>query len=209
MERHRPSKTLFDFVFSLILILFFAPLMLVIALAVKCFDGGSILFSQERVGIDEKLFSIYKFRSMSEAIEGDTRQVTASGDKRITPIGKILRRTKLDEMLQLFNILKGDMSFVGPRPEVPRYVAHYSEVEKRLLKVKPGLTDWASVQFRNEEEMLAGQSDPESFYLKTILPRKLKLSLDYLERATFWSDLGILWMTIIPSRADVEEKLKA
>ncbi len=122
MERHRPSKTLFDFVFSLILILFFAPLMLVIALAVKCFDGGSILFSQERVGIDEKLFSIYKFRSMSEAIEGDTRQVTASGDKRITPIGKILRRTKLDEMLQLFNILKGDMSFVGPRPEVPRYV---------------------------------------------------------------------------------------
>lgn len=192
-------KSIFDRVAGLLGIIGFAPVLGVLALLVKAGDGGSVLFTQERVGRNGEPFRIFKFRSMTErpvdAAGGP--EVTASGDARITPVGRFLRKTKLDELPQLFNVLRGEMSFVGPRPEVPRYVKYYTEEQREVLAVRPGLTDWATLQFRNEEELLAGREDPETFYIEEVMPEKLRLSREYLERATFCSDLGILWLTFL------------
>ena len=185
----------FDRVASATLLLLFSPVILILALCIKLGDGGSVLFVQERVGRGGNPFQLLKLRSMRARKEGDETEVTAADNDRITPVGKFIRKSKLDELPQLWNILKGEMSFVGPRPEVPRYVSHYSDEEKRVLQVKPGLTDPATMKFRNEEELLEGKEDPESFYLETILPEKLSLSREYADRATFLSDLKVLFQT--------------
>ena len=173
-----------------------APLILVVALAVRLTSTGPILFRQDRVGLDGRSFRILKFRTMRP---GSGPPITAAGDDRITPVGALLRRTKLDELPQLVNVVRGDMSIVGPRPEVPVYVAGYSPAQRRVLEVRPGLTDPATLAYRDEEGLL-GQVPAERrerYYASEILPRKLELNLDYLERASLWGDAALVARTLV------------
>ena len=189
-----PSKRAFDLVTSSVTLVLLAPLLLLIALLIRVTSGPPVLFRQERVGRDGRVFRILKFRTM-RSIPGPP--VTARGDGRITPIGSALRACKLDELPQLLNVLGGDMSVVGPRPELPRYVALYTPARRRVLDVRPGLTDDASVAFRDEERLLATipPEEREAFYVDRILPRKLDLNLAYIERAGFLRDLSIILAT--------------
>ncbi len=175
-----------------------APLLAVIAVAVRRTSPGPALFRQTRVGKDGRPFQMLKFRTMSVPKTPDTGpQVTAGGDSRVTRIGRVLRRTKLDELPELVNILRGEMSLVGPRPEVPKYVAHYTDAERAAVhRVRPGLTDPATVRFRSEEEILARAADPEQAYVDDVLPTKIQMYKDYLEGASFVGDLRILGETV-------------
>ena len=156
------------------------------------------MFAQQRVGRGGRLFRLYKFRSMRVAPAGSGNLVTGRDDPRITPVGHWLRRTKLDELPQLWNVARGDMSLVGPRPEVPRYVACYTPQQRRVLEVRPGITDPATLAFRDEEDLLAAvpADEREAYYLREVLPRKLELNREYLERRGVWSDLGIIARTL-------------
>ena len=175
-----------------------APLLALIAVVVRRSSPGPALFRQTRVGKGGKAFQMLKFRTMSVATTPDAGpQVTAGGDPRITPIGRMLRKTKLDELPELVNVLRGEMSLVGPRPEVPKYVAHYSDADKAAVhRVRPGLTDPATVRFRSEEEILGRASDPERAYVDDVLPTKIQMYKDYLDGASFVGDLRILGETI-------------
>jgi lipopolysaccharide/colanic/teichoic acid biosynthesis glycosyltransferase len=171
------------------------PAMLGIGAAVRLTSAGPALFRQERVGKDGRPFRIFKFRTMTADAPGRGPEITRGGDARVTPLGRVLRRTKLDELPQLLNVLVGDMSLVGPRPEVPRYVEKYSPEQRRVLSIRPGITDWASIAYANEEEVLARYPDLERAYVEQVMPRKLALNLDYLERRSLRTDLEILWQT--------------
>lgn len=175
-----------------------APLLALIAVVVQRSSPGPALFRQTRVGKGGKAFQMLKFRTMSVATSPESGpQVTAGGDPRVTPIGRMLRKTKLDELPELVNVLRGEMSLVGPRPEVPKYVAHYSESDKAAVhRVRPGLTDPATVRFRSEEEILARASDPERAYVDDVLPTKIQMYKDYLDGASFVGDLRILGETV-------------
>ena len=189
-------KRIFDLVLSLFGIVVLLPVFLVVAVSIVMSSKGPVLFRQERVGRNGLTFRILKFRSMRAANEG--RQITVAGDSRITPVGGVLRKTKLDELPQLFNVLRGDMSFVGPRPEVQRYVDLYPpEVKRIVLSVRPGITDNAAIEFRNESDLLADAADPEAEYVGTILPRKLALYRQYVETRSFGGDLRILLRTLV------------
>jgi lipopolysaccharide/colanic/teichoic acid biosynthesis glycosyltransferase len=170
------------------------PVFLVVSVLILLTDGRPILFKQTRVGLFEKEFTLFKFRSMRN-MPGPL--VSQTHDSRITKIGAILRKTKLDELPQLLNVMRGDMSFVGPRPEVPLYTQHYTADQKRVFDVRPGITDPASIQFRNEAALLEGVADMEKFYIEEILPQKLELSLDYTYRKSFLFDLRILFQTVL------------
>ncbi len=172
-----------------------SPVFLIVATSIVIVDGGSVLYRSRRVGQGGRLFSIYKFRSMVQGADKMGGGITTKGDQRVTRVGRVLRKYKLDERPQLFNVLKGDMSFVGARPEDPRYVAHYTPDQRKILAYRPGITSPASLQFRHEEEILAGDRT-EQLYLERILPQKLSLDLDYLSRRTIWSDLRIILQTI-------------
>lgn len=176
-----------------------APLLGAIAVVVRRTSPGPALFRQTRVGRDGKPFDMLKFRTMRVAAPGESGpQVTAGGDARITQVGRVLRRTKLDELPELLNVLRGDMSLVGPRPEVPKYVAHYSAEDKASVhSVRPGLTDPATVRFRSEEEILARAEDPERAYIEDVLPTKVRMYKDYLERASLLGDVRILADTLL------------
>ncbi len=178
-------------------LLILAPLFAVIALAVRVTTPGPVFYRARRVGRDGCLFDVYKFRSMVADASTNGPRVTAAGDARVTAIGRILRRTKLDELPQLLNTLKGDMSLVGPRPEDPEYVKTYSSEQRRVLSVRPGITSPATVLHRREEEMLTGPNWEER-YRKEILPAKLQIELDYLSRRTLSSDLVVLVQTASP-----------
>jgi len=173
-----------------------SPVLLGIALAIATDSRGPILFRQERVGKRGKAFKILKFRSMRPDAERVGGQLTVGTDPRVTRVGHFLRAWKLDELPQLWNVLVGDMSLVGPRPEVPRYVALYSQQQRRVLEVRPGITDPASIAFRDESETMAGHPDPERLYVETILPEKLRLNLAYLERRTVLTDLALILTTL-------------
>ncbi len=174
-----------------------APLLLLLALCVKLDSPGPVFFRQTRVGRHGHPFRIFKFRTMSVVQPSDAAQVTVAGDSRITRTGAWLRRWKLDELPQLIDVLRGTMSLVGPRPEVPRYVEHYpSEWRERLLSVRPGITDFASVRYRNESELLAQASDPEREYIDTVLPTKLRYALHYVDNLSLASDLRVLGLTL-------------
>ena len=190
------AKRGFDLLASLSGIVILAPVMLLIALIVRFDSPGPVIFRQRRVGLHGKPFEILKFRSMRlESAAG--RQITVGGDSRVTASGKVLRKLKLDELPQLFNVLAGDMSIVGPRPEVPRYVEMYpASVRAVVLSVRPGITDKASVEFRNEEDLLAQSADPETTYVQEILPRKLLLHTAYVQSRSFLGDLAIIGRTI-------------
>lgn len=178
-------------------LLLLLPLFLLIAVAIKLDSPGPVFFRQERVGRHGVTFRIFKFRTMTVGPSSGGMQVTVAGDRRITRIGAVLRRTKLDELAQLLDVLRGTMSLVGPRPEVPRYVAHYPpEWRERLLSVRPGITDFASVRYRDENELLASASDPEREYIEVVLPTKLRYALHYVDNPTLASDLRVLGLTL-------------
>lgn len=171
------------------------PLLLVIALAVKFDSFGPALYRGSRVGFQGEPFSILKFRTMVVGADKLGGPSTANDDPRITRFGKFLRKYKLDEFPQLINVFTGEMSFVGPRPEVLSEVQEYSAEERELLTVRPGITDWASLRFRDEGEILAGNADPHQTYRKKIRPEKIKLGLEYVRRRSFFTDLLILMET--------------
>jgi lipopolysaccharide/colanic/teichoic acid biosynthesis glycosyltransferase len=192
------AKRLFDLVVASIGLLLFAPLMFLIAVAVRLDSAGPAIFQQVRVGRSGRRFYLLKFRSMiSDAPQGGPL-LTVAGDPRVTRVGARLRSSKLDELPQLLNVLMGDMSLVGPRPEVPRYVAMYPpEIRELVLSVKPGITDEASIAFRDESLLLAAACDPGAFYVAEVLPRKLEYYARYARERTFWGDIGILWRTVL------------
>ena len=190
------AKRALDLLGAAVALAVMAPVMGAVALMVRAHDGGPVFFRQIRIGRHGVPFRIWKFRTMIPADGRLGPEVTAVDDHRITPLGARLRRLKLDELPQLLNILAGEMSFVGPRPEVPRFVAAYSPTERELLEYTPGLTDPASLAYRREAELLAAAPDPERMYLERIMPDKARLSLDYARRATLRSDVRIIAGTL-------------
>ncbi|NPA51580.1 MAG: sugar transferase [Aquificae bacterium] len=190
-------KRILDFVLSLIGLIILLPVFVIVAVLIKKEDGGAVFFRQERVGQNGKLFKIYKFRTMVENAEKLGAQVTKGDDPRITKIGKILRKYKIDELPQLINVLKGEMSLVGPRPEVPKYVKAYPKDYAEILKVKPGITDYASLEYIDEEKLLKGAENPEEVYIKQILPEKIKFYKKYLKEISFTTDLKLILRTIL------------
>jgi len=191
-------KRALDLVLTLPAILLLSPLFVALALGVLVTMGTPVLFIQERAGLEGRAFRLLKFRSMRPA-NGKVLPITGRGDARVTPFGRFLRATKLDELPQLFNIVTGRMSVVGPRPEVMIYVAGYSPAQRHVLEVRPGLTDPASLEFRDEESLLGAvpPDEREAFYVGTILPRKLVINLSYIEDASLTGDLGLIARTLV------------
>ena len=188
-------KRMFDFGASVCGLIAASPVLLATAALVKLSSPGPILFRQQRVGRHGRSFELLKFRSMRVGAVGPL--VTAGADSRITRIGRVLRKTKLDELPQLLNVARGDLSLVGPRPEVSRYVELYPPADREFLqRVRPGITDPATIHFRNEEEILARTSDPERAYVEEVLPIKLRMYRQYLERASFGTDIKVLLETL-------------
>ncbi len=190
------AKRLFDIIFSLLGLIIVSPLLLAIAVAIKISSPGSVFYRGRRVGKNGKIFRIFKFRTMVANADKIGGPSTAGDDPRLTKIGKFLRRHNLDELPQLINILKGEMSFVGPRPEVPSEVETYGSEEKKIiLSVKPGLTDFATLEDIHEEEILKGSKDPHETYRKEIKPQKIRLQIKYVRERSFITDIKILIKT--------------
>ena len=190
-------KRIFDVVFSIIGLLILLPFLIIIAILIKVDSKGPILFIQGRVGKNNKDFNIFKFRTMR--VQSQTKGLLTLGnnDSRITKIGYFLRRYKIDEFPQLINILKGDMSFVGPRPELRYYVNFYSDDDLKIFAVRPGITGLASLKYRNEVELLEAADNPEDFFINTIIPDKLKFNKEYIKKRNFFFDLKLIFITII------------
>lgn len=191
------AKRLFDWFVSTLGLIFLTPVLLALGVWVKMDSSGPVFFRQERVGKNGKLFRIYKFRSM--LVDADKRglQITAGNDMRVTKAGRTLRKYKLDELPQLIDVWLGDMSLVGPRPEVPIYVDAYpKDVRNLVLSVRPGITDKASIEFRSENEILGAAADPHTAYLSQILPVKLQYYVEYVQTRTFFGDLLLIFKTI-------------
>jgi lipopolysaccharide/colanic/teichoic acid biosynthesis glycosyltransferase len=193
----RGGKRMFDTFASAIALLLLSPLFVLISLLIKLTSPGPVFFLQQRVGLQGRLFRIVKFRSMGVGAEKQGSAITAVGDLRVTPLGRVLRFLKIDELPQLWNVLKGEMSLVGPRPELPRYVQCYTESQLRILDVRPGMTDPASIKYAREEDELRESAAPERFYVDVILPDKLDLNLEYIKRVSFFRDLSLLSKTVI------------
>jgi lipopolysaccharide/colanic/teichoic acid biosynthesis glycosyltransferase len=191
------GKRLFDLCLAIFSSILLSPIILVVAFLVRLTSPGPVLYSQWRMGRDGREFRLFKFRTMTHAPDQQGPSVTRAKDPRITPTGHILRKWKLDELPQLCNVIRGDMSFVGPRPDVSKYLAHLDEAQNEVLSLRPGLTGSASLRYRNEEQLLARVpvGDLEHFYCTRILPDKIRLDLDYARKAGFLSDLGILLRT--------------
>jgi len=190
-------KRLFDIIVSLIFICILSPLLIIIAVAIKLGSKGNIFYLQERMGLNGKVFKIFKFRTMVPNADKSGLLTIGQNDSRITRIGKILRNYKVDELPQLFNVLIGDMSIVGPRPEVKKYVDLYTSEQRRVLTVQPGITDYASIQYVNESELLQKFDNPEEAYINEIMPHKLQLNLYYIDNRSLKTDISIIFATII------------
>ncbi len=189
-------KRVFDITFSAVGLLLLMPVLGAIALLILIFDGVPVLFCQERIGHRGKPFRIWKFRTMVCDAERLGKLITVGRDPRITRLGYWLRKTKADELPQLWNVLVGEMSFVGPRPEVPRYANRYTSQQSRVLDLKPGLTDPASIRFRNESELLQDYEDPERIYMEVFVPEKIRINLAYAERANLLRDCLVIFRSI-------------
>jgi lipopolysaccharide/colanic/teichoic acid biosynthesis glycosyltransferase len=189
-------KRLFDIVGSLLGLIVLLPLLVGLAVLIKRESSGPVFYRGLRVGRGGKAFRIFKFRTMVANADRIGGPSSAADDPRITRVGSFLRRYKLDELPQLINVVKGEMSFVGPRPEVLQEVLLYTEAEKRLLEVRPGITDWASIRFRNEGEILRGSSDPHQTYREKIRPEKIRLGLEYVHSHSFLTDCRIIIRTL-------------
>lgn len=189
-------KRFLDFLLAVVGVLALSPLLLIGAVAIKMDDGGSIFFRQIRIGQHGRPFRIWKFRTMMENAASQGRAITAAGDSRITRVGHFLRQFKVDELPQLFNVLAGTMSFVGPRPEVEKYVSLYDENQRQVLELRPGITDLASIKYRNESELLATAENPEEMYQLKIMPDKIRINLEYSRVANSWTDLQVILKTL-------------
>ncbi|WP_252249960.1 sugar transferase [Clostridium sp. ZBS13] len=190
-------KRIFDFVCSTLGIIILSPIFILISIMIKTGSDGPVFFKQIRVGEDSKDFEILKFRTMVVDAEKLGKQITVGNDNRITKIGSFLRKYKLDELPQLINVFKGDMSLVGPRPEVPRYVKIYNDEQRKVLEVKPGITDLASIRYKDENALLGKAENPEEFYINTIMPDKLALNLEYINKSNVFFDIYIIVKTIL------------
>jgi lipopolysaccharide/colanic/teichoic acid biosynthesis glycosyltransferase len=188
-------KRLFDIVFSFIGIIFLLPLLILIIILIKMTTKGPFLYKQIRVGKHNKDFIIFKFRTMIDDAEKLGLLTVGERDSRITKIGYYLRKSKIDELPQIANVLVGDMSFVGPRPEVRKYVELYTHSQMKVLDVRPGITDLASIEFRDENKILGKQENPDNYYINIIMPRKLQINLDYLQKRTLMKDIGLIIKT--------------
>lgn len=192
----RTGKRLLDVAGAGCAIVLLSPLMLLVALAVKASGRGPVIFSHKRIGCGFSSFYAYKFRTMVHGADRAGSSITTGGDARITSIGRLLRKTKLDELPQLFNVLAGDMSLVGPRPEVDCYVQLFRGDYMEILRARPGITDYAAIEFRDEETVLAAYEDHEKAYRETVLPAKIALYRKYMAELSFFTDLKILVMTV-------------
>lgn len=188
-------KRAFDIVCAALGLLVLSPVLLMCALLVGLTSPGGVLFRQERVGKDGVPFTIYKFRSMRKDNAG--LKISTSSDSRITPVGRVLRKTKLDELPQLWNVLKGDMSFVGPRPEVREYTDLYTDEQRQVLLLRPGITGLASIRYRNENDLLSASTDPNRTYIEEVMPAKLALDLEYIPRACVSYDVRLILETLV------------
>ena len=188
-------KRIFDIILSLFGLIILLPFMLIIAILIKLDSKGPVFFKQVRVTKNEREFKIFKYRTMRVGSDKYS-QITVGKDNRITKIGVFLRKYKLDEIPQLINVLLGDMSLVGPRPEVPKYVALYTEGQKEILKVRAGITDYASIEFSDENDLLASEEDPEKAYIEKIMPKKIELNKKYLSEISILTDIKIILLTI-------------
>ena len=192
------AKRLFDFFFAGVGLIVLLPLFVLLALAIKVDSRGPVFYRQERVGQFGRIFRIHKFRTMVTQGEKTSLQITVGADYRITRVGRFIRKTKFDELAQLLDVVKGNMSLVGPRPEVPRYVAYYPDnVRALVLSVKPGITDLASIEFKDESDILGRASNPESVYIEKILPIKLGYYVDYVKSNSVGGDLRIVLATLL------------
>ena len=190
-------KRIFDVVLSSIGLILLSPILLLLAILIKLDSKGPVFFIQERVGKNNKDFNIYKFRTMRVQSEKKGLLTLGNNDSRITKIGYFLRRYKIDESPQLINILKGDMSFVGPRPELRYYVNFYSEDDMKIFQVRPGITGLASLKYRDEVKLLKAAKNPEEFFIKTIIPDKLKFNKEYIKKRNFFFDLKLIGLSVI------------
>lgn len=188
-------KRIFDITLSLFGLIILLPFMLIIAILIKIDSKGSVFFKQIRVTKNGKEFKIFKYRTMRVGSDKYS-QITVGKDGRITKIGSFLRKYKLDEIPQLINVLIGDMSLVGPRPEVPKYVALYTDEQKEILKVRAGITDYASIEFSDENDLLASEEEPEKAYIEKIMPKKIELNKKYLSETSVLTDIKIILLTI-------------
>lgn len=191
------AKRLLDLVVSAVGLVILAPFFLLFAASIKLNSQGPVFYLQERVGKGGTLFRLFKFRTMRVGADKATAITVGQRDPRITSVGHFLRRFKLDELPQLINVLKGEMSLVGPRPELKRFVDLYQGDQRKVIEVTPGITDYASLEFRNENELLEGKTDPIDFYMKEILPKKLELNLKYIREQSFWTDVRIIVLTVV------------
>ena len=199
LARRRPqliAKRVMDIAISAAALCVLWPVFLLIALAIVIDDPGPVFYRQVRVGRGGRPFRIFKFRTMVVDADKKGLSITVGRDSRITRVGALLRKTKLDELAQLINVFLGQMSFVGPRPEVPRYVALYTPVQRQVLLVRPGITDYASIAYRNENDLLAGADDPERMYIEEIMPAKIELNLRYLHEISPLCDVKLIFKTI-------------
>lgn len=190
-------KRIFDILVSFVGLVILSPLFIVLAIVIVSDSKGSVFFKQTRVGRNGVPFKIYKFRTMIEDAEAKGMQLTVGDDSRITNVGTFLRKTKIDELPQLINVFKGEMSFVGPRPEVPKYVELYTEDQRQVLMVRPGITDLASIEYRNESELLATADNPEKVYIEEVMPRKIELNKEYIRCTSLGLDIRIIIRTIL------------
>jgi lipopolysaccharide/colanic/teichoic acid biosynthesis glycosyltransferase len=190
-------KRAFDLSLSVPAFVLLLPVLVLIGVGVKVSSRGTIFFRQERVGRYGRPFRIWKFRTMSMGAEKRGLAVTSDRDARITPLGRVLRKWKLDELPQVINVICGEMSIVGPRPEVPRFVALYNESQMRVLELRPGITDFASIEFRRESELLATQANPEEYYVQVCMPKKIELNLKYRDNIGLWTDIVVIARTLV------------
>ncbi|MBP8993155.1 MAG: sugar transferase [Bacteroidales bacterium] len=190
-------KRIFDLLFSFLGLVILSPFLLVIAILIVIDSKGDIFYLQQRVGKDNKDFNIFKFRTMRPNSDKQGLLTVGAKDSRITKIGVFLRKYKIDELPQLINVLIGNMSFVGPRPEVRKYVDLYNSEQKKVLTVKPGITDYASIKYSNENELLAKSENPEKTYIEEIMPAKLELNLKYIKEASLLTDIKIIFKTFV------------
>ena len=188
-------KRIFDITLSLFGLIILLPFMLIIAILIKLDSKGPVFFKQIRVTKNGREFKIFKYRTMRVGSDKYS-QITVGKDNRITKIGAFLRKYKLDEIPQLINVFIGDMSLVGPRPEVPKYVAFYTDEQKEILKVRAGITDYASIEFSDENDLLASEEDPEKAYIEKIMPKKIELNKKYLSEISILTDIKIILLTI-------------
>jgi lipopolysaccharide/colanic/teichoic acid biosynthesis glycosyltransferase len=202
-------KRILDILASSLGIVILSPILLIIAVLIKLTSDGPIIFNQERIGLHGQPFHIKKFRTMVVNAEKLGKQITVEGDSRITSVGKYLRKFKLDELPQLFNVFLGEMSLVGPRPEVKKYVDMYTEEQRQVLLVRPGVTDYASIEYRNENELLAQSDNPEETYIKQVMPDKLGHNLRYIQEMSLGTDLKLIFLTLLKvfvDRSDDQEE---